>query len=140
MFVSQKRLEAFDYPASITLAHGAPDAHITGLLDQLMGKVHGQHQDGDCRSDFVYRLRSLQAIHPRHQKIEHDDVGSHLLKLVQSVLTARRFAANGPGLMLLQHVAQPPAHQGTVVNNKNSSCAWFSQESHPYEAVDPTRT
>src|SRR5581483_472865 len=108
------------HPAHLRLGQRSLDSCSPSLFLELMGHMHGQHEDGNVRNKLADLPGGLHSIHPRHQEIHDDQPWMQLLDLLQRIHSVGSFPADNPVHMFLEQVAQSLPHQRAVINDENA--------------------
>jgi hypothetical protein len=82
--------------------------------------VQSYHENWEFRRTPPDFLGRVQAIHFGHLEIDDHHVRGGLLNLVYGFPTVGGFAADLPGILLLQQLAQAAPHKRVIVGDENS--------------------
>jgi len=93
---------------------------VDGRLERVHVGVPGQHDPGDVRAEAPELLEQVDAGHPRHALVGHDDVEGDLPRDLEG-LVARRGHVDLPALLVLQDSAEHDEVVRLVVDEQNAT-------------------
>lgn len=119
--VVQQRVNAFHQAADITLITCPAYSYLFGLIGKLGRHMQSYHENRKFRRTSPDFLGCVQSVHFRHLEIEDDDVGGRLLNFIDGFAAIGGFAADLPGILLFEQIAQATPHEGAIVCDENSN-------------------
>ena len=93
-------------------------------VKEFGGRMQGQHDDGcswGSKGDFA---SGFEAVHHRHLKIQHDDIGMQFADPVDGGLSVFGLAADFPFGLAFEPGAQRASNHKAIIDNQNGMQRW----------------
>jgi len=119
----KERVHGLDDGANVRLRADATDAHLSGLLGQLVGEMNCDHQDGNVRKQVRDLPGNVNPVYIRHLEVQQDHIRGAFLNPFERFSSCGSFVANPPGTSLFEEASKVMPHRRVVVYHKNSNQA-----------------
>lgn len=117
----QQCVHCFDDRADIRFGAGSANPHSPGLFGELFGKMNGNHQDGNSRTESRNLPRNVKPVQIRHLEIQQNHVRRILLYPLYCFSSRSSLVANLPGALLFEESAKIVSDRRIIVYYKNTN-------------------
>jgi len=117
------RVHGLDDGANVRLRADATDAHLSGLLGQLVGEMNCDHQDRNVRKQVRDLPGNVNPVYIRHLEVQQDHIRGMFLNPFERFSSCGSFVANPPGASLFEEASKIMSHRRVVIYHKNSNQA-----------------
>jgi len=119
----EKRIYCFDDRTDVCFGTCPADSGPPGLIGQLLGKMNGNHQDGNFRKQRGNLPGDVKAVEIGHLEIQQDHVRRIFSDALDGFSAGPSLITNLPGALLLEEDPKVISNRRVVIDHKNSNQA-----------------